>query len=141
MPAEAFSDLWAQEWRETLNSRPAYREAAAGWDGSVALVMTRDGSSNPQRKAVFVDLWQGECREARTATAEDLENARYVLSGTARSWHAVLTGRLAPLMAIMGGKLRLTRGNLATLVPFAAAAKELLAAATQMETEFPDGWV
>lgn len=140
MPAEAFSDEWAKEWGEILNGRPAYREVAGNWEGSVALVMTRDSSANSERKAVFVDLWHGQCRAARTATEADLEEARYVLTGTATSWREVLTGKLAPLMAVMGGKIRLARGSMASLVPHAAAARELVVAATGMETRFPANW-
>ena len=140
MPAEAFSDDWAREWGEILNGRSVYKETAADWEGSVALIMTRDSSPDAERKAVFVDLWHGQCRAARTATEADLEEARYVLTGTAASWREVLTGKLAPLMAVMGGKIRLSRGSMSSLVPRAAAARELVAAATGMETRFPAGW-
>ncbi len=128
------------DWCQALNSRPAYQAAAEKWEGSVALVMNRDTSRQSDSKAVFVDLWHGECRAAREATQDDLDKADFVLSGTAAAWRDVLTGRLAPLMAVMGGKLRLTRGSMAALVPHAAAAKELVASATAMTATFPDGW-
>jgi hypothetical protein len=41
-------------------------------------------------------------------------------------------------MALMSGRLRLTRGSLAALVPFAGAASELVAAAVRMNSEFAD---
>jgi hypothetical protein len=40
----------------------------------------------------------------------------------------------------MKGKIRLTRCSLGALVPFAAAARELVATAMGMEVSFPDGW-
>jgi hypothetical protein len=46
---------------------------------------------------------------------------------------------MAPLTAIMAGKIRLTKGNMASLIPFAAAARELVVAALEMEVSFPDG--
>lgn len=87
-----------------------------------------------------MDLWHGECRAARVATETDLESATFVLAGSAANWRDLLTGRIAPLMAMMGGKIRLTRGSMAALLPYAAAAKELIAAAIKMESTFPDGW-
>lgn len=138
--AEVFSRAWAEEWCLTLNGTPAYRSAAATWEGSVALVMARDGSPKSPRCAVFMDLWHGECRAARVATETDLESATFVLAGSAANWRDLLTGRIAPLMAMMGGKIRLTRGSMAALLPYAAAAKELIAAAIKMESTFPDGW-
>jgi len=140
MPIEAFSEGWAREWCRQLNDRTAYRSAAASWEGSVALVMTRDASARSESKAVFLDLWHGECREARVGTPEDLESATYVLSGTAGAWRSVLSGSLAPLMAVMTGKIRLTRGSTASLMPYAAAARELVATAMDMEAGFPEGW-
>ena len=139
MPIQAFSEEWAQRWREVLSTRPAYQEAARTWEGSVAVVMTRNGSA-AEKRAIFLDLWHGHCREARVARDDDLESARFVLSGSGAAWRDVLTGRLAPLMAVMSGKIRLTRGSMAALVPYAAAARELLAAAMEMEIEFPSGW-
>ena len=74
------------------------------------------------------------------ATPEDLDATRYVLSGTASGWRGVLSGTMAPLTAIMTGKIRLTKGSLASLVPFAGAARELVVAAMEMEVSFPPGW-
>lgn len=140
MTIEAFSEVWALEWCRVLNGRPTYQAAAASWEGAVALVMARDGSATAESRSVFLDLWHGQCRAARIASPDDLESARYILSGTSPAWRAVLSGTMAPLTAIMMGKIRLTKGNMASLVPFAAAARELVVAAMEMEVSFPDGW-
>jgi putative sterol carrier protein len=140
MSIEAFSEAWTRQWCQMLNSRPSYQQAAATWEGGVALVMTRDGSAQGAAKAVFLDLWHGECRTARLASEADLESARYILTGTAQAWRGVLGGTMAPLTAVMSGKIRLSKGSLAALVPYAGAARELVAAAMDMEISFPEGW-
>ena len=140
MTIEAFSEAWAAEWCRVLNSRPAYQATAATWEGGVALVMTRDGSETSETRSVFLDLWHGQCRAARLAAPDDLNEARYVLSGTGPAWRGVLSGTIAPLTAVMTGKIRLTKGSMASLVPFAAAARELVVVATEMEVSFPGGW-
>jgi putative sterol carrier protein len=139
MAIEVFSEAWVLEWCRILNGRPAYQTAAAAWEGAVALVMARDGSTPAESRSVFLDLWHGQCRAARIASPGDLESARYILSGTAPAWRGVLTGTMAPLTAIMAGRIRLTKGNMASLIPFAAAARELVVAALEMEVSFPDG--
>jgi putative sterol carrier protein len=140
MAIEVFSEAWARQWCQELNNRPSYQEAAAAWEGSVALVMTRDSSGKSPAKAVFLDLWHGRCRSAHLATEADLAAARYVLSGHMSGWRDVLSGKLAPLTAVMTGKIRLTRGSMGSLVPFAAAARELVNSAVEMDVSFPEGW-
>ena len=39
-----------------------------------------------------------------------------------------------------GGKLKLAKGSLFALLPYAKAAKELVASAIEVETTFPEGW-
>ncbi len=140
MASEAFSAEWANQWCTRLNQSQAYRAAASTWEGGVALVMARDGSSTADERAVYLDLWHGECRQARAATPLDRENARYVLTGTAPVWRELLGGTMAPLTAVMSGKLRLSKGSMGSLLPYAGAARELVAIAMAIDVTFPDGW-
>ncbi len=132
MSHEVFSEDWARTWAEELRSSDAYREAAATWEGSLALVMTGDGGD----KAVFVDLWHGECRGARRAGEEDRDNADFVIAADTETWKQVLGGQIEPIYGVMSAKLKLERGSLATLVPQVKAAKELVAAAARIDTAF-----
>ncbi len=135
-PLIAFTDDWAAAWADHLNTSAAYREAAATWEGGVVLEVA-DGTAEPEA-AIFLDLWHGACRAGRVATATDRETARYILRGSRGVWQQVLTGNSQPIMAVMTGKLRLVRGDLAGLLPYAGAAKELLGTASTIETTFPD---
>jgi putative sterol carrier protein len=137
-PLPVFSHDWAQACAEVLNQREGYRAAAATWEGAILLTMTGVGPHQDERR-VFLDLWHGDCRLARAAGPDDEQVARYVLSGTLVAWQAVLTGSVAPLIAIMTGKLRLTKGSLFELIPYVNAAKELVAAAALVESVFPEG--
>lgn len=132
---EAFSDAWAQAWCRALNESPAYRSAAAQWEGSVGLVMT--GATGSEGRAVFLDLWHGECRGARAVEAAELAAATYVMEASEPVWRELLAVRTSPLMLLMTGKLRLTRGNLGALLPYAGAAKELVDTVTLVRTYFP----
>jgi putative sterol carrier protein len=137
-PLPVFSDDWARACADVLNQRLGYRAAAATWEGAILLMMTAIGPDQGERR-VFLDLWHGDCRAARAADPADEAAARYVLSGTVIAWRQVLTGTQAPLIAIMTGKLRLTKGSLVELIPYVNAAKELVAAAALVQATFPDG--
>jgi putative sterol carrier protein len=133
-----FSDAWARAWGDALAASETYRTAAAAWEGSVALVAA--GPALPEPAAVFLDLWHGECREARRATEGDLAGVAYLLEAEPGVWRELFESRQSPVMALLTGRLRLVRGELAQLLPHAGSAKELLALAETIEGEFPSTW-
>jgi len=137
MSPKVFSEEWANAWKDQLNSSPAYRQAAAGWEGSIVFVL--GGGQAAGERAVFLDLHHGECRAARVATPEDLSTAPFVIAADAQSWQQLLAGSADPVGLVMGGKLRLIRGSAAALFPQIEAAKELVKAAGQIESTFPVG--
>ncbi len=135
MAIEIFSDEWARACSHAINRRPSYREAAANWEGDVVLRMYGDDPESA--RAVYLDLWHGECREARAAGDADLEAARHVLEASPGAWQQLLQGQLAPLLALVTGRLKVTRGSLTALIPYATAARELVLAAMEVDTAFP----
>ncbi len=138
MIPEVFTQGWAEDWCSALNRSTAYREAASRWEGAVALVMTADTEAGvPEPRAVFLDVAGGSCHGARMAEEADLAAARYVIEASPAGWEGLLSGAVAPLMALMTGQLRLARGNFAALLPFADAARELVATAGQVPCRFP----
>lgn len=137
MTPPVFSGEWATACGAALNENPAYREAARNWEGAVLLQLaSAEGAEGAQM--VYFDLWHGECRAARAATPEDEALARYVMSGTAGAWQQVLTGKVAPLMALLTGRIKLTRGALAELLPHVNAAKELVLTFATVPATYPD---
>lgn len=139
MHPDVFTAAWAAAWRRELNASPLYREKAAGWEGAVALRMSADPALGvSEARAVWLDLHHGACRDARAATAEDLAAAAYLIDAEPAVWKDVLAGRLSPIGALLGGRLRLLRGSVMSLVPYVAAAQELLVTATLIQQQFPD---
>lgn len=133
---EIFSQDWARQWREEINSSDAYRNAAKGWNGSLALRMKGPRGKGGSR-GVFVDLGNGGCTDGRVASQEDLAAAQFVMSADAKVWREVLDGRFEPVLGIMTGRLKLERGKISELVPWVKAAKELVAAAGRVGGNFP----
>jgi putative sterol carrier protein len=138
MKVQLYSDDWAKAAAGVIASSESYRSAARTWEGSMVFTLQADPSLGvPENRSVFFDLWHGECRDGRSATPADLEAATYIISADAFTWRQVMEGKLEPIAGLMRGKLKLARGNMAVLARYVLAAKELVRAATQVETEFP----
>ena len=131
MSAEMFTEPWAQAWAHELNTSPEYRAAASQWHGSICFKLK---DRDPARaKSIFLDLEEGTCREARRATQQDLENARFVLTARERVWKRLVTGRSDPLVALMTGLIRFERGRLTDFAGQGKAAQELMRAAQRID--------
>jgi putative sterol carrier protein len=141
MAAEIFTDDWAALWNESINENAEYKKAAAKWEGAIGMIMTSDPEMGvPQDRIVIADLWHGDCRGAKTASADDLESTPYLITAEPSAWKSVLAGKTDPIVGLMGGKLKLSKGSLFALLPYAKAAKELVRSAIEVETSFPEGW-
>jgi putative sterol carrier protein len=135
---EVFTEAWCTACCAQLNAREAYRQAAAGWEGTVVLVMTADPAQGMDaERAVWIDAHHGACREARVATDADRESATYVLQADPAGWKRLLAGEADPVSSMMTGKLRLTRGSLFALAKYAQAAREMVLAAGEVGGTFP----
>lgn len=139
MPHDVFSAGWAEAWREEILASTAYREAARTWQWPLVIKAKPDPGRGWPEQAVYLDLFQGDCREARVAGDAEIASATYVLAADLPTWKRVLDGDLEPIPGLMRGKLKLEKGGLASLLPYVTAAKELVAAATRVESRFPEG--
>ena len=133
MANEVFTTPWVNAWAEELARSEAYRAAAKTWEGPITL-----GLAGSLERVVFLDLWHGECREARLASSEDREQAKFSIEADLATWRRVLEGELDPIFGIMSGKLKLVRGKMSGLLPFVEASKQLVAAAARIDSTFPE---
>jgi putative sterol carrier protein len=139
MAFEAFTDEWAKEWAKHLNRNENYRKLAATWEWPLVLRVEKDESVGLEEdRAIYLDLWHGQCREARAATEEDLENAPYIISADPYTWKMILERKLEPISTLMRGRLKLVKGDLSTLSGYVMAAKSLLEDALKVDTEIPE---
>ena len=132
-----FSPEWIEEYKRQVRGSPSYKKAAAAWEGDLTLVVQTDGSAFPRDCCIYMDLWHGEARDIRLVSAEEGAKAKFVITGGYPRWKQVVKGELEPIKGMMQGKLKL-RGNLAYVVRFLGAAKELVNCTTKVPTRFPD---
>lgn len=130
-----FSDAWAQAYHDSINANIDYTESGKNWTfGSIALILLYETDDSI---GVWLDLHGGKCRAARSVNlAEADQNATFIIAGNEPAWKEVLGGEIQPLMAIMRGRLKLRKGSMAKLLPYAAAATHLVQSAQQIQTEF-----
>lgn len=141
MAAEIFTENWAALWSNSINANEDYKKAAAKWEGAIGLVMTPDPAMGIEdERIVIADLWHGDCRGAKVASADKLEDTPYLISAEPAAWKSVLAGKTDPIVGLMGGKLKLAKGGLFALLPYAKAAKELVRSAIAVDTSYPKGW-
>ncbi|HSS48333.1 MAG TPA: Fis family transcriptional regulator [Thermoanaerobaculia bacterium] len=139
MSHEVFTQDWAVAWGEAIRASDAYRTAAQRWQWPMVIIMTFDPELGLPERSIFLDLFEGDCREARSATETDRAAVPYILSGDFGTWKQVLERELDPILALMTVKLKLAKGSIAALLPYVTAARELVATAAQVPYRFPDG--
>lgn len=134
---QIFNQDWSNAYQEAINHNSAYTETSQKWNhGSLAMAIHFDDAT---AQAVCLDLEAGHCNDAQSMSLETAhEQANFVIEGDTVAWKAVLNNDIQPLMAIMRGKLKLTKGSISKLMPFAKSASELVNSAQILDTEFPE---
>ena len=131
-PTEVFTENWASLFREEINRSAAYREHGSSWEAPIALEMSFRGDARPRR--IVLDLHRGACQEA---SCEDQREVGLVIRADVAGWKKILAGQMDPIWGIMSGRLKLVRGSLTELIPYALAAKALVDSAARIDARFP----
>lgn len=132
------SDEWLHIFRDRINASPEYREAASTWEGDIGFVFEAEPDKRvPVDLWAWIDLWHGECRDARMVPPDEGERAPYVIRAPYTRWKDVLMGDLDPVKGMMQGKLKL-QGDLPTIIRYVRAANELVHLTGSVPTEFLD---
>ena len=139
MSYEVFTHDWAVACGDQINANEDYRKAAKNWKWPMVLTMKADAKLGVPERSVYLDLFEGDCREARTAQPADVEHAHYVISADPPTWKRVLEHDLEPIPGLIRGKLKLVKGSLVSLLPYVTAAKEMVNSAANVDTRFPAG--
>jgi WS/DGAT/MGAT family acyltransferase len=127
-----FSAEWALACQDAINRSSAYRSASHAWDaGAVAFILKAAPEYGyPNATAVSLDLYRGECRAARNVTyRQAISESTFALEGDYHTWDKLLRGEASPVAMLMNGNLRLRKGSITRLAPFAESAQELLKSA------------
>ena len=132
------SDAFIQDFRAMVNTNEAYADAAKDWEGDFLFIIRPEGPLTSEI-VYYVDLYHGECREARLLLAKESVKTAFIYEGPLSSWVKLLAKQLDPIGSLMMGKFKL-HGNLAKILRYTRAAKELVNSVSTVPTEFPPEW-
>ncbi len=124
---------WAVAFRAALNANVAYREAARAWEGDV-LFRVRPSEPDAPAPGIHLALAHGTCSSATYHADARAVATEFVIEGRAEDWGRLLRHEVDPVAAILHGVLNV-RGNLAKLLRFNRAAKELAETASTIPTD------
>src|ERR1039457_5722179 len=109
---DAYSPEWAEAFKAEINKSSVYKQAAAGWEGTVGLGV-------------------------RVGTREDAQQAKFVITGAYSRWKQVAQKELDATKGIMLGRLKL-KGDFPTIVRYTKASQELTNCTTRVPVRWPD---
>jgi putative sterol carrier protein len=121
---------WAAAYQKALNENVAYREAATAWVGDI-LLLVRPPDPNAPAPGVHLELANGSCQSALYYPDAKSVASEFVYEGTSENWQKLMKHELDPIKAILDGTFRV-KGNLAKLMRFTRAAKELVETASNV---------
>lgn len=127
------SEEWAVEFRKLLNQNEAYRAAAQAWEGDILLLVRSEDPTSPS-PGIHLALSHGECSAATYHPDARNVGSEFVYEGTQENWTKLRAGQLDPVKAILDGTFRV-KGNLAKMMRFTRAAKELVETAGKIPVE------
>lgn len=130
------SQEWLDALKKALETSQAYKEAAKNWEGDIYFIVEPDAAYK-NKDILYLDLWHGECREARTITDENEKSPKYRIFGPFTNWKQILDKKIDPVKSMMTGKIKV-KGDMAQIMRMPRAAVELVNCATAFETAFPD---
>jgi putative sterol carrier protein len=138
MAIKAFSNEWAEQFKDEVNKSAMYRSAAKGWKWTVGLVVEAEPDKNfAEPRGVIMDLFDGEARDIRVGTPADAQKCDFVITASYTRWKQVATKELDATKGMLQGKLKL-KGDLPTIVRYTKASQEMTECTTRFPVEWPD---
>jgi putative sterol carrier protein len=126
---------WLDAFKSAINASTAYRESAKAWEGDFYFVVEPEPDSGDAPVLMYLDLWHGECRDARIVANESDMAPEFRIAGSASKWRKLIEQRVDPIKALMTNMLRI-KGNMAKVVRNVRAAQDLVQCAYAVETTF-----
>jgi putative sterol carrier protein len=127
---------WVDAMKKALDTSQAYKEAAKKWEGDIYIIVDPDASYK-HRHVLYLDLWHGECRDARVIADENENSPKYRIFGPFTNMKQILDKKVDPVQSMMTGKIKV-KGDMAQIMRMPRAAVELVNGMTAFETVFPD---
>lgn len=134
------SEDWALSYKQAINENPKYKEAGKDWThGAVAMVVKADPALGiAEDTALWLDIDRGVCKDCKLMPATEAQAAPFVIVADYARWKSVIRKELDPIKGMMQNKLKLTKGNMPTIVKYVQSSRELVETTSKVDTKFRD---
>ena len=137
LPSEA--DEWIVEYQNQLNESEEYSEAGQGWgdgfNGAFIFHIRPDDAYDGDPVYLYIDVADGECRDAYVTEDPDSEDWGFAFRGDAANWKKLMMGDLDPVQGMMDGTFDLD-GDMQKVMQYSQAAVVMTELASSIDTEF-----
>jgi len=113
--AKVATTEWFKSLGDMLNANPNFAKAAKGFIVDILFI------ADEERKTVF-SIHDGAVVDVHAGQPGDEEKLEFVIEATPEVWANVQSGKQAPRLAIMMGKINLVKGSQVKLLKYLAAA-------------------
>lgn len=135
MPFPFPSDTWAKALMEVLNSDADYAQTARNWEGDLTFFVEPEGLL-AKPILLYLDLWHGQCREARELGEPNEKKAAFTLSAPLSVFVRILQGKLDPMQAMMTRQLKVN-GSMVYMMKNVPTVLKFVKTCAKVDTEFP----
>ena len=129
------SEAWVQALKDVLNTDADYANAARNWEGDIVFQIEPDGAL-PKPTTLYLDLWHGECRDARELTDLNEKKPAFTLSAPITVFTRIIQGKLDPMQAMMTRQLKVS-GSMVYMMKNVPTVLKLVKCCTKVDTAFP----
>lgn len=130
------SDEWINELGRQLNASASYEKSAKDWEGDFLFIAEPDATL-PKEAYMFLGLLHGKCTGAAMIATKGERKVQFIIRAPAGIWRKVIEGKLDPIQGMMTRKLKL-EGNMAKILRYPKAAKEIVSCCAKVPTDFGD---
>ena len=130
------SDAWIKEMSRELNASESYYQSAKDWEGDFTFVVEPDDVYDTTTY-LYLGLHHGKSPAAGEIQELGEKDAEYTISAPYSTWRKVIEGKIDPIQGLMTKRLKL-KGNMMMVMRYPKAAKEIMACASQIPTEFAE---
>ena len=133
-PSQEYCDVFQKK----LNADEKYAKAAKDWEGDMMYVIEGEDDDLPagEKVIIYMDLWHGECREAKILFDEsEKPDCAYQVVGPESTWKKVNSGEAEPIQMIMTQQLKVV-GDLNKIMKATKAAMILASTAASISMDY-----
>ena len=134
MPIPFPSDEWIKALQDVLNTDDEYARIAHNWEGDLLFVV-EPTAAHIKPIYLYMDLWHGKCRDARTLLDLTEKKTAFLLSAPLAVFQRILQGTLDPMQAMMTRQLKVA-GSMSYMMRNVPTVLKFVKCTTKIDSEF-----